>query len=549
VGVVNQEQEAVPENVENGATQSKQQENAMKEKFLEKFTELCKAKNTVMLTEEEWRKNIEVLEVADVKGKKTGNQYSVIRKFVLLKRPDGAPLLGRRSANGSEPLIALSLSQSFDAISEVHKSTIHGGVSMMLAALHEKFWNVTQEEVKFFKSCCATCAKKAKLPSTSLVVKPVRSHNFGSRGQVDLFDLQSIRVKGYNWVLQYQDHFTKLSVLRPLKSKRGIEVAHALLGVFTEFGPPNILQSDNGREFVNQILDELKVLWPNIVIVNGRARHPQSQGSIERSNQDIKTMLATWCDENKTTDWTIALPFVQFAKNCRPHSTLGGMPPYEAVFGRKCEFGIPVDKLPEKLRDAVVRGEVITEEGIFSDSDSESDLHSSETNRVQITEQIEKAQQRQADRMLSRSRAASADIHLDDNVALAVDRVDRGPLDPPTITCVVLECTEAGFKLGCKAGKFDANFQPNMFVTLPEKLIHKDDVPATVLTSVRVAVKKLSNFGGQGYIRCGCTTTKCMNGKCKCRASKLACNSRCHPSRSCCNNAAFDDVHNEENDD
>ena len=45
--------------------------------------------------------------------------------------------------------------------------------------------------------------------------------------------------------MHYQDHFTKFSVLRPLKSKRAAEVAYNLLDIFLLLGAPHILQSDN----------------------------------------------------------------------------------------------------------------------------------------------------------------------------------------------------------------------------------------------------------------------------------------------------------------
>ena len=54
------------------------------------------------------------------------------------------------------------------------------------------------------------------------------------------------------------------------------------------FGAPIILQSDNDREFVSEVIRELKNMWPDCTIVHGRERHPQSQGSVERSNQDIE---------------------------------------------------------------------------------------------------------------------------------------------------------------------------------------------------------------------------------------------------------------------
>ncbi|GFX97067.1 KRAB-A domain-containing protein 2 [Trichonephila clavipes] len=61
-----------------------------------------------------------------------------------------------------------------------------------------------------------------------------------------------------------------------------------------EVGCPRTLQSDNGREFTAAVIQELKNLWPTCKIVNGRLRHPASQRSVERSNQDVEAMLRAW---------------------------------------------------------------------------------------------------------------------------------------------------------------------------------------------------------------------------------------------------------------
>lgn len=50
------------------------------------------------------------------------------------------------------------------------------------------------------------------------------------------------------------------------------------------------------------ILD-LKLIWPQLLIINGRPRHPQSQGLVERSNAVAQNMLGKWQDTNKTMDW------------------------------------------------------------------------------------------------------------------------------------------------------------------------------------------------------------------------------------------------------
>ena len=52
-----------------------------------------------------------------------------------------------------------------------------------------------------------------------------------------------------------------------------------------------IIQSDNGSEFRNEIIRSLKILWPDIRILHGRPRRPQTQGSVERSNEDVQNLL------------------------------------------------------------------------------------------------------------------------------------------------------------------------------------------------------------------------------------------------------------------
>ena len=129
--------------------------------------------------------------------------------------------------------------------------------------------------------------------------------------QIDLVDMQSLPDGEYKWILNAQDHLTKFCHLWAIKAKSASEVAWALYKIFCRVGAPVILQSDNGKEFRNQLISSLALLWPGLQIVHGRARRPQTQGSVERANGDFQGLLGSWMRENKSTKWTVGLPMVE----------------------------------------------------------------------------------------------------------------------------------------------------------------------------------------------------------------------------------------------
>ena len=144
----------------------------------------------------------------------------------------------------------------------------------------------------------------------------------------------------------YQDHLTKFCVLRPVKSKRSTEIAAQPHGQLSLLSAPAILQSDNGIEFTAHVISEIKDFWPALVMVHGKARHPQSQGSVERANGDIKDMLVVWLDsssrslqhiwlaDNDSHDWVTSIKCVQFQKNSAHHSGIKRSP-CSALFGEE----------------------------------------------------------------------------------------------------------------------------------------------------------------------------------------------------------------------
>ncbi|KAL8583081.1 hypothetical protein ACOMHN_051245 [Nucella lapillus] len=229
------------------------------------------------------------------------------------------------------------MEETFAVVKQAHASTGHGGRDRMIKELDKKYKNIPREAV--FIANCSVCQKKAVRQRKGVVVKPILTKEAMSRAQIDLVDYQSMPDGNYKWLLVFQDHLTKFCVLCPLTSKRASEVAIQLVDVFCLFGAPVILQSDNGSEFTAGIIRELKSLWPTLHLVNGKRRHPQRQGSVERANADIKNMLASWMEENSSERWTMGIRFVQFMKNSSHHDGIKRSP-YKALFGTDPKVGL-----------------------------------------------------------------------------------------------------------------------------------------------------------------------------------------------------------------
>ncbi len=161
----------------------------------------------------------------------------------------------------------------------------------------------------------------------------------------------------FKFLLNYIDHGIKKLNSIPLVAKHASCVAVALFTIFTEQGPPTILQTDNAGEFsqstknhtrrlmkldnafVDLVIKELKHLWPECHLVRGSPRHSESNGGVEHVNQTVQKKLGAWMKENKTKHWAIGCRMVQWRYNTQVHQTLKDTP-YHLTYGQHACVGI-----------------------------------------------------------------------------------------------------------------------------------------------------------------------------------------------------------------
>ncbi|KRY47576.1 KRAB-A domain-containing protein 2 [Trichinella britovi] len=332
--------------------------------------------------------------------------------------------------------------------------------------------------------------------------------------------------------MTYLNHFKKFCILSPLMLKRAEEVASKLLEIFLTFGAPSILQSDNGREFSNAIIAELKTCWPELKLVTGRPRHPQSQGAVERLNGVLQDKLAMWMQENGCKRWSMGLKFVQWQINVSVHETTG-QSPFKVKFGEQPQIGLESYVLPKSLVAAAKTEEEIEEFLTSQETNDEESLNrdgknyeENESNIMKhFPETFIKARKEAAS---GQTRAAAKMTRRSKKI---VPDVDRGLADPENFLVVVMAECEGLYTVGCRERKLASKFTAADLQVISENLLSIDEAPDAEIP-LRTAVTKAT--GGQGYVKCMCLSG-CSSGRCSCSRKRVLCNSGCHRGKSCNN--------------
>jgi len=114
----------------------------------------------------------------------------------------------------------------------------------------------------------------------------------------------------YMWICHVIDHWSKFNFAFSIEKREAESMASVCVTyIFPYFGMPKIFQSDNGKEFVNSIVEKLLHSWStNIQILQGCPQHPRSQGVIEREHRTLEQKLFTQLES--TRQWSKLLPHI-----------------------------------------------------------------------------------------------------------------------------------------------------------------------------------------------------------------------------------------------
>ena len=208
----------------------------------------------------------------------------------------------------------------------------HLGTTAMINMIQSEnmTWPKLKEDCVLWVKSCSSCQRYNIARKGYHPLKAIHAELPGEHIAIDLAQFPPSK-DGNEYALLVVDICTRFVFLFELKTKDAASVSKRLFRLFCDIGFPKIIQSDNGLEFVNKIIDSLTTTL-KIDHRLSTPYHPRGNGVAERHIKTMKDILRKNIEAN-LTDWDVHLPMVQLQMNSRIVS-LHNSTPFSLFYGR-----------------------------------------------------------------------------------------------------------------------------------------------------------------------------------------------------------------------
>ncbi len=210
----------------------------------------------------------------------------------------------------------------------------HPGINATIQLVSNRFWwSTLQPDVTRFVQQCEVCniSKSGhQCPAGLLQPLPIPQRPWSHVAIDFVTDLPSSN--HFTTILTVIDRFSKACRLIPLtKLPTAFETAEALMQqVFRFYGLPEDIVSDRGPQFTSRVWKAFcQQLNINVSLTSGY--HPESNGQVERLNQELIRFLRSYCYNNQN-DWSRYLIWAEYAQNSLRKAATG-LIPFQCILG------------------------------------------------------------------------------------------------------------------------------------------------------------------------------------------------------------------------
>ena len=230
---------------------------------------------------------------------------------------------------------------------KLHKQFGHCSCPKLLQLLKNAYSDLEVNEVnnsleKLVDKCdiCLRYGRSALKPVAALPL----STEFNGCVAMDLHELT---ILGRNiWYFHIIDVFSRFSAAGIVRTKKKEPVFACFARIWLSiFGPPAMMLSDNGGEFLNDVFSSFGDQY-DVHIKTTAAYSPWSNGTVERHNAILTEVFYKTIEERKCSPET-AICYAVFAKNSMHNNS--GYSPYQIVFGKNPVIPTVLNNQPPAL--------------------------------------------------------------------------------------------------------------------------------------------------------------------------------------------------------
>ena len=236
----------------------------------------------------------------------------------------------------------------------------HQGVSKTLKLIRARYyWPGYSQETREWVMSCQVCREYAGPGPSHSNRAPLKLWQEGSlfgRWSVDVFGPLPRSAKGYTHVLVAVENLTGFPEMIPMRGQKARDVSNALIEVWSRYGCPRVIRTDQGKNFESKLLQEVLHTF-QVERVRTTPGRPKANGKAERIIGVAKTGLAKLVDLDQR-NWPELLPLLMLTYRASEHAGTG-YSPAELLFGRK--LTLPADLLtrpPEPEQSCLSRAEL-----------------------------------------------------------------------------------------------------------------------------------------------------------------------------------------------
>ena len=225
------------------------------------------------------------------------------------------------------------------ALELVHCCTLTGHMGLAKTLKRAKanfYWPGMDRDVKQFIEKCDMCIR---FKGHHVLVPPARQWPIAQekfyRVHMDLVGPLPTSVCGNRFICVITDALTRYTFTDVLPDKRALTVARSFVKFINSFGCPHELITDQGKEFNNQLLEEVNKLY-NISHNYVVAYRPSANGLVESKNKQIINILKMLVADSPL-DWPNQLQAATTALNTAYNRAIGDNPHF-LVYGQDIRY-------------------------------------------------------------------------------------------------------------------------------------------------------------------------------------------------------------------